>query len=198
MNNDIFINSQKWLEQYFHKLTLAFIVLAGVITIGTQTMETIQDLSHGSSDIQPSQQPENAKPLAASEFNLIFGQADLKPNKQKQQVIPKTTLNLHLRGALAGNSKTESSAIIQGSDGQDHLYKVGQSLPGGAVLDSVFTHYVVINYHGTLQKLMFPDLGKELKNQPPPNLPDSNGKKSGFSEANQEYIRALEQRQNND
>ena len=64
-------------------------------------------------------------------------------------------MNLVLRGALAGDGGSTSSAIIQGSDGQDRFYQVGDVIPGGAILQSVHSTYVVINQGGRPQKLLF-------------------------------------------
>ncbi len=102
-----------------------------------------------------SQQPK----LALANFPLLFGSAQNKKPTSNSSDIPTTSLRLTLRGAIAGGEL--GSAIIQGSDGQDRLYLVGDTIPGGSVLESVHAQYVVIRHQGNLQRLSFPQLGNQ-------------------------------------
>ena len=96
------------------------------------------------------------KSLAVDNFQLLFGRANDQSKALRASELPATSLDLTLRGSLAGGEP--ASAIIKGSDGQDHLYLVGEAIAGGAILESVHPQYIVIKYRGHLQKLPFPEL----------------------------------------
>ena len=163
MNNETLIRSRQWLLNYHRQLLLALICAGLIYSLAEHSYRLMDDLMSEAPE-RVSQSSENqAKALATTDFELLFGRAEDKPRQSRSADIPATNLNLTLRGALAGSDETGSSAIIQGSDGQDHLYRVGESIPGGATLDSVHPRHVVINYNGRLQKLLFPEAEKNDK-----------------------------------
>ncbi|WP_062266740.1 type II secretion system protein N [Endozoicomonas arenosclerae] len=111
---------------------------------------------------QVSQTQTQEKVLTPKDFELLFG-ANHQPEVVKETAdIPKTRLNLVLRGALGERDQKNknSSAIIQGSN-QDKLYGIGDTLPGGAILREVHRDHVVLSRNGQLETLYFPDAGKD-------------------------------------
>ena len=65
--------------------------------------------------------PEEA--LQVKDFAQWFGVAtEKKTAVKKKEFIPKTSLNLRLKGVLVEIGDRASSAVIQGTDGKDMLY----------------------------------------------------------------------------
>ncbi len=70
-----------------------------------------------------------------------------------QENLALTSLQLDLNGVMTGTDKANTFAII-GEPGKDQkLYRVGDSLPGGAVLYQIDAHGVIIRYNSELQQL---------------------------------------------
>ncbi len=68
---------------------------------------------------------------------------------------PETTLQLRLDGVFASTDRARSGAIISEQSGSGVLYRIGQSLPGGASLESVFADRVVLSRNGSSEVLRF-------------------------------------------
>jgi general secretion pathway protein C len=72
--------------------------------------------------------------------------------------VPTTSVPLVLSGVLAGNDPTRGLAILGPPAGKSLLYKVGESVPGGALLHAVYSDRVVLDRAGLLEALLFPRL----------------------------------------
>lgn len=70
--------------------------------------------------------------------------------------LPKTTLELDIKGIFSSPSPQMGSAIIATKDGPDHVYIVGDTLPGGAVLLDVYEDCVILKRAGQLEVLNLP------------------------------------------
>ncbi|CAM3634371.1 type II secretion system protein N [Parendozoicomonas haliclonae] len=202
MNTDSMVRAQQWLMKYHRQLLLILICIGLIYSVGVHVQRFYLDFTTPAPEkIQQTQAPRQ-KALAINEFKLLFGQAEDKPRNLRSAEIPATTLSLILRGALAGGEP--ASAIIQGNDGQDRLYLVGETIAGGAVLESVHTQHVVINHNGRLQKLLFPEARSqqvESYTPPPPSSARSDRLPDGpVAEAREleERMERLRQRVNND
>ena len=150
----------KWGHKKNRQLLTVSLGLAMSASVGLQCYQLLSNLN------SPEESPESIEtpaPQQASlkqeDFKLLFGFNERPEAKPDKADIPKTKLNLVLRGALAGlDNKKYASAIIQ-----DKLYEVGDSLPGGVSLSEVFADHVVLNRGGQLETLYFPDTGKDSK-----------------------------------
>lgn len=98
---------------------------------------------------------------AAEKFSIdsllnanLFGQAD--SSSRSDVPVPETTQALVLRGAFASGKPESAGALIEGSDGKTNWYRVGSSLPGGAILDEVNADHVLIKLGGRQESLRFP------------------------------------------
>lgn len=161
MNNVPLTNTRLWLLKHHQKMLLVLVSLGFVSSMSVQGWGFYQSLvatppnsAPDSTRIQPKQTESPA--LRMVDFSLLFGEAKEQPKAVNASNLPSTSLRLTLRGALA-----PVSAIIQGSDGRDRLYTVGDTIPGGSVLESVHPQYVVIKHRGNLQRLSFPKLGNK-------------------------------------
>jgi len=102
----------------------------------------------------------------------LFGEAGAEPVNTAIDA-PETQLNLQLRGTIAAGDQTMAHAIIADGDGEDKVFFINDTLPGGAVLHEVYTDRVILNRGGVLEALRLPRVSKALGNQPMPSpMPD--------------------------
>jgi general secretion pathway protein C len=69
---------------------------------------------------------------------------------------PQTSMPLVLTGIIAGNDPQNGLAILGPSAQSAKVYAVGDNVPGGAKLHSVYTDRVVIDRNGQLESLALP------------------------------------------
>lgn len=91
----------------------------------------------------------------------IFGKFEVQkanpaPVQQAVETAPDTRLNLKLRGVFSSPNPKLARAIIEDAKGDEDSYAVDDSLPGGAVLNQVFTDKVILEYNGRLETLRLP------------------------------------------
>ena len=147
--------STQWLVEKSHQLTAALFCAA----IGASWVSHGLDLYREITS-QPPEKTYSAtqahKPyVSTTDLPLLFGEIEEDTSALQARNIPATTLNLKLRGVLAGD--THSSAIIEDASGQSQLYNIGDSLAEGITLLSVHEDSVVINYKDRLQRILFPE-----------------------------------------
>ncbi|MGL5742670.1 MAG: type II secretion system protein N [Legionella sp.] len=70
--------------------------------------------------------------------------------------IKKSMLNVTLVGILLANKINNSQVIIRSANGEERTYKVGDSIPGGAVIKRIMTSGILVERHGTLESLSLP------------------------------------------
>lgn len=96
----------------------------------------------------------------------LFGAAP--PPKQDGANAPQTSIPLVLTGTIAGNDPQNGLAILGQTAQTAKVYAVGDNVPGGAKLHSVYSDRVVIDRDGQLESLALP---RQLNagNAPPPS-----------------------------
>jgi general secretion pathway protein C len=70
--------------------------------------------------------------------------------------LPETTLQLDLKGIYSDPDEEMGSAIIAVPGQQDHVYLIGDTVPGGAVLLDIYEDRVILRRAGQLESLMLP------------------------------------------
>jgi len=108
----------------------------------------------------------HALDLAAVTNAHLFGAAP--PPKQDGANAPQTSIPLVLTGTIAGNDPQNGLAILGQTAQSVKVYAVGDNVPGGAKLHSVYSDRVVIERNGQLESLQLP---RQLNagNAPPPS-----------------------------
>lgn len=86
----------------------------------------------------------------------LFGQADTVVSAPTPVEAPETKLNLKLVGIFFAEDNTRALALIAEPNGEEHSYRVGDLLPGGARLEQVFRDYIVLQRNGRQEKLSLP------------------------------------------
>lgn len=87
----------------------------------------------------------------------LFGRAEQQTAEAPKAVdAPQTRLNLTLRGVVAAGEGPSARAIISAPGQPEEHYRVGDSVPGGAVLDQVLADRVILRRGGRLEALHLP------------------------------------------
>ncbi len=89
----------------------------------------------------------------------LFGKEGLKKVEQvsRPTVAPKTRLRLILKGVFTAEQGGESGAIVEEIGKPADYYRIGDTLPGNAVLEEVYSDRVLLRRNGQLETLAFED-----------------------------------------
>lgn len=101
----------------------------------------------------------NAKPQRNLAGYQLFGRQGAVKKVEKKEVkdAPKTSLRLVLKGVFTGDQGSDSGAIIEEMGRQSEYYRVGDSVPGSAILEEVLDDRVLLRRNGRLETLAFED-----------------------------------------
>jgi len=149
------------------RLALSVVLLAVLMAILARwTWLLLPAASTPQGDATPIQTPVNAapatSPLASISIPRLWGTL---PVVVAPSVTQDTRLPLSLRGILSG----EGLAMIETSGSDTKVYRIGDSLPGGAVLKDVLVDHVLIERAGVIERLALPrqNLGTQALKQEP-------------------------------
>ena len=83
--------------------------------------------------------------------------ADQHAETLDADTLPETTLALNLTGVFFDQGTQQARAIIQTNGNREAKYSVGDKLPGGGAIESIFKKAVVITYQGKRESIKLPD-----------------------------------------
>lgn len=88
----------------------------------------------------------------------LFGEATADEVAVTDEPVdaPETQLSLALRGTIAATDEGKALAIISERGGQEKVFAIGDGVPGGATLHSVYTDRVILRRAGRLETLRLP------------------------------------------
>lgn len=154
-------NSSSWSTK---GLQLAIIGLSALICL--QLWSSVQLLSKDSAKqtsapVQNLSANRNSTSINFHELakSTMFGSILLDSNNSNN--IPDSHLALILQGILHAKGK-QSHAVIASPGERAKVYYVGEQLPGGAKLQQILEHSVIIARDGELEKLSLPEHVLEL------------------------------------
>jgi general secretion pathway protein C len=174
------MNAASWLESFpaqerWRALLLkegprlATWVLA--LALGVQAALIVTDLAGAGR--RGATAPAARRPLANHALDLaaitnahLFGAAPAP--KQDGANAPQTSIPLVLTGTIAGNDPQNGLAILGQTAQTAKVYAVGDNVPGGAKLHSVYSDRVVVDRDGQLESLALPHQ-VNAGNAPPPS-----------------------------
>jgi len=110
--------------------------------------------------------PQHTLDLAAITNAHLFGAAPAAP--QDGANAPQTNIPLVLTGTIAGNDPQNGLAILGQTAQTARVHAVGDSVPGGAKLHSVYSDRVIIDRNGQLESVALPHQAN-AGNAPPPS-----------------------------
>jgi len=89
----------------------------------------------------------------------LFGQegAIKKVQLNEATVAPETRLRLLLKGVFTSENGGQAGAIVEEIGKNANYYQVGETLPGNAVLEEVFSDRILLRRNGGLETLTFED-----------------------------------------
>lgn len=137
-------------------LTSALLVMAIAWTLAQVTWKLWPSRGQVGAPVAATTRPAQTTPAfslqSVSELSLLGAPPVAAGNPLD---APQSQLNLTLRGVWAGPLRRWARAIIA-SNGSEETYKIGDSLPGGAVLDQVLADRVIIKSGGRSEALYLP------------------------------------------
>lgn len=86
----------------------------------------------------------------------LFGAPTATTQSTAQINAPETSLNLTLRGLFATARKEAAFAIIADGGGNEIPYRIGDGVPGGAVVQDILADRVVLERAGSYETLRLP------------------------------------------
>lgn len=101
-----------------------------------------------------------------SDFHL-FGEAGLIQVKKQDtpKVAPKTRLRLILKGVFTAEQSGESGAIVEEIGKSADYYRLGDTLPGNATLEEVYSDRIILRRNGRLETLSFEEKPQTQQNR---------------------------------
>ncbi|KTC78073.1 type II secretion system protein N [Legionella brunensis] len=84
----------------------------------------------------------------------LFG--DYVPANLDDAEIKQSMLDVEVVGIMFDSKKEHSQVIIRAGGGQEKIYSIGDSLPGGAVIKRISANGVVVLHNGVLESLSLP------------------------------------------
>jgi general secretion pathway protein C len=175
--------SDRWREvMAAHGPRIATWVLA--LALGVQAALIVTDLTGGKAGVPAaSSAPPTAAPpaarlnVAAIANGALFGSPQAAPEANAANA-PQTSIPLVLTGVIAVEDPRNGLAILGESSQSAKVYAVGDSIPGGVRLHSVYSDRVILDRNGSLESLPLPRQNNgSLPTAPPPSaavLPTAN------------------------
>lgn len=112
----------------------------------------VADGSGGAAGESPLQQAQRVAALH------LFGAPSERavPARPEARDAPETQLDLTLHGVVATGNPVTARAIIQHGRGDERPYRLGDEIPGGAVIREILTDRVVLERNGRYETLRLP------------------------------------------
>ena len=136
-----------------------FATWALALALGVQAAFIVTDLAgagrpaHSATPLPPRQQSRFTDIAAITNAHL-FGAAPVAPRSDAS--APQTSMPLMLTGIIADNDPQNGLAILGQSAQTAKVHVVGDTVPGGARLHSVYSDRVIIDRNGQLESLILP------------------------------------------
>lgn len=70
--------------------------------------------------------------------------------------IKQSSLDLEIVGVMFSNTEKGSQVLIRAGGGEEHLYSIGDLLPGGATIKQINEKGIVVLYNGSMESLSLP------------------------------------------
>ncbi|HEY5102990.1 MAG TPA: type II secretion system protein GspC [Steroidobacteraceae bacterium] len=133
------------------------------LALGIQAAMIVTDLASGNQSGKGSARPPSPATVAhhgievASITNAhLFGTAAAPAGSTNAADAPQTTMQLVLTGIIAGRNPRVGFAILGENATAAKVHAVGDNVPGGAKLHSVYSDRVLLDRNGQLESLTLP------------------------------------------
>lgn len=115
--------------------------------------------------IKPFPKENNSTPLLSLKHPIILNQNSVVFNQaifgnyqpiHSDEDIKQSSLDLDVVGIMYSSDKVNSQVLIRAAGGEEKLYKVGDSLPGGVIIKKINKQTILLLYQGELESLSLP------------------------------------------
>ncbi|HIG41638.1 MAG: type II secretion system protein N [bacterium] len=149
--------------------------------------------------ITPGQNIAQPNKTANSQENYGLGQLNLFGSVEERAApvvvdAPKTSLNLELQGIFTNKNPTLSSAIVAQKGKSGELFKIGDQLPGNAILNAVLDDHILLKRGSRIEKLTFPDSSLSQFSTPWTQRSNSRGRNSTTQPSNSARLQEVRDR----
>jgi len=136
-------------------MALALVALLVVIIV-----DTIFFIMENTNPVDAIHQSKLMKGNSIPLQNINFSELNLFGNIGEEELskridAPNTQLALELLGIFKSGNGDHSAAVVAQRGNVGKVYRIGERLPGNAILDSVHDHFILINRGSRLEKLTF-------------------------------------------
>lgn len=84
----------------------------------------------------------------------LFG--DYVPVNMADETIKQSMLDVDIVGIMYSTQPDDSQVLLRAAGGEEKSYRVGDTLPGGAVIKRIGKDGIVVLHNGTLESLSLP------------------------------------------
>ena len=138
------------------KIVAILIFIISLFLFVWQVLAFFQN-DRGNNNISQSADSKNTREAIDSRSALftvpLFGQYVPKVSEVE---IKQSTLDLEVVGIMFSSSETGSQVLVRAGGGEEHLYAVGDKLPGGAMIKQINKSGIVVLYNGSMESLSLP------------------------------------------
>lgn len=138
--------------------SIALVILM-TLSIANAVLFFVENLSDAA--IAPEPVRVSSRPAARPTIDIagldLFGTVESVAVEQEVVDAPETKLNLELQGVFTADDPEQSTAIVAERNKTGELFRIGDRLPGNAILDAVFNDHILIKRGSRVEKLMFAD-----------------------------------------
>ncbi len=149
-------------ETHGRKFATAASILLVVLmslSVANAVLFFVENLGEAAMAPEPAQV--SRKPAERTRIDIasldLFGSAEEAPIEQEVVDAPETKLNLELQGVFTADDPGQSTAIVAERNKTGELFRIGDRLPGNAILEAVFNDHILIKRGTRVEKLMFAD-----------------------------------------
>ncbi|KTC97501.1 general secretion pathway protein C [Legionella geestiana] len=127
----------------------------GLILTGLQAIQGSRSVDTPSAVTQPNAVAQKAFGGDAALFSTaLFG--EYMPLNLNDATVRQSTLDAEVAGILFSNNTELSQVILRFSDGLEQSFRVGDKLPGGAVIRRITADGILVWHNGALESLSLP------------------------------------------
>ena len=125
-------------------------ISTGVLSL--LSLDKTADVRHDQSAM--SRQKAKQDSIKKGLITAFFG--DYVPNNLNDADIKQSMLDLNVVGIMFANTEGDSQVIIRVAGGDEQTFRIGDSLPGGAVIKRITEQGVLFMRNGALESLSLP------------------------------------------
>ena len=157
-----------WLAAVILAWQLSILALSIADALTPQSFVPVAQVSTSPAGSTTATPQVDSNQIAASH---LFGVAGAEPEASvaapiETEAVADTRLNLTLKGTIAATESRFAMAIIEGSNREEKVYAIDDTVLSGTKLHSVYADRVILNRSGVLEALRLPR--EFAKTEPPP------------------------------